>query len=281
MWFTARGIAVRDVLENLAQHYPHRRDGWVNVGVLHTGIQGIAGHARYAPCTVDDLTACEYEYFALGHIHERGEQAEGDTPVWFSGNLQGRHPREAGPKGALVVDVEPNGPAQVRFAECDVARWDVLKPDLAECKDVEDVVDAMASEYQTALGQAGDRPLVVRFHLLGQTPAAGALAAAGPERVLAEARSLSSGRQRGRQGGCRRLAAGLVPDPRPRAGRAGHRRHSSSGSKSRHGSRILEDLRKFGLWRLTRDTEIDLDVDETLASLVQRAGRRLTANLGA
>ena len=34
-----QGYGVRDVLENLAQHYPHRRDGWVNVGVLHTGFR--------------------------------------------------------------------------------------------------------------------------------------------------------------------------------------------------------------------------------------------------
>jgi DNA repair exonuclease SbcCD nuclease subunit len=275
-----QGYNVRDVLQNLAQHYPHRRDGWVNVGVLHTGMQGIAGHARYAPCTVDDLTACEYEYFALGHIHQRGEQAGGDTPVWFSGNLQGRHPRETGPKGALVVDVEPNGPAQVRFAECDVARWETLEPDLVECEDVEDVVDAMASEYQTALGQAGDRPLVVRFRLLGQTPAAGALAA-DPERVQAEARSLV------RTGSAvEKVVLDVSPpvssptlDPEL-AAQVTHAAQALAADPDMV-REILGDLRKRGLGRLTRDTEIDLDVDETLVSLVQRAGRRLTANLGA
>lgn len=273
-----QGYDVRDVLENLAQHYPHRRDGWVNVGVLHTGIEGIAGHARYAPCTVKDLTACEYEYFALGHIHQRSAQAEGDATVWFSGNLQGRHPREAGPKGALVVDVEPSSPAQVRFAECDVARWVVLEPDLAECKDIDDVVGAMTDEYQKALGQAGDRPLVVRFRLLGQTPAAGALAA-DPARALAEARSLM------RTGSAaEKVILDVLPpvssptlDPELAARVADAAQGlAEDPDKIRE---ILDDLRKFGLWRLTSGTEIDLDADDTLASLVQRAGRRLTANL--
>jgi DNA repair protein SbcD/Mre11 len=274
-----QGYAVRDVLENLAQHYPHRRDGWVNVGVLHTGIQGIAGHARYAPCTVDDLTACEYEYFALGHIHQRGAQAEGDATVWFSGNLQGRHPREAGPKGALVVDVEPSAPAQVRFAECDVARWGVLEPNLDECKDIDDVVGVMASEYQTALGQAGDRPLVVRFRLLGETPAAGALAA-DSERVHAEARSMM------RTGSAtEKVLIDVSPpvswstvDPEL-AMRVTDAAQGLAGDPVKI-REILDDLRKFGLWRLTSGTEIDLDADDTLLSLVQRAGRRLTANLG-
>ena len=143
-----QGYAVRDVTDNLAQNYPRRREGWVNVGLLHTGIQGIAGHARYAPCSVSDLTACGYEYFALGHVHTRSQQAAGATPVWFSGNLQGRHPRETGPKGALVVDLQPNSTAQVRFAECDVARWEVLKPDLGQCENVDAVVNAMDAEYR-------------------------------------------------------------------------------------------------------------------------------------
>lgn len=273
-----QGYDVREVLENLAQHYPHRRDGWVNVGVLHTGVQGIAGHARYAPCTVDDLTACEYEYFALGHIHQRGAQAEGDNPVWFSGNLQGRHPRETGPKGALVVDVEPRAPAQVRFAECDVARWEVLEPDLAHCEDFEDVVDAMNSEYQTALGQAGDRPLVVRFRLLGQTPAAGALAAE-PERVLAEVRSLV------RAGSAVDKVVLDVSPPvssptlDPELAAKVTEAVQALAADPDTVRKVLEDLRKFGLWKLTKHTEIDLDADETLVSLAQRAGRRLTANL--
>lgn len=273
-----QGYAIRAVLDNLAQHYPSRRGGWVNVGVLHTGIEGIAGHARYAPCTVADLTACEYEYFALGHIHQRSAQAEGDSTVWFSGNLQGRHPGEAGPKGALIVDVESSMPAQVRFEECDVARWGVLEPNLADCKDIDDVVGAMADEYQTALGQAGDRPLVVRFRLLGQTPAAGALAA-DPERVLAEARSLM------RIGSAtEKVILDVSPpvssptlDPELAARIADAAQGlAKNPDKVRE---IVNDLRKFGFWRLTSGTEIDLDTDDTLASLVQRAGRRLTANL--
>ncbi|KAA0086687.1 DNA repair exonuclease [Mycolicibacterium sp. P9-64] len=275
-----QGYAVRDVLENLAQHYPHRRDGFVNVGVLHTGVQGIAGHARYAPCTIEDLTACEYEYFALGHIHERGELAGGYTPVWFSGNLQGRHPRETGPKGALVVDIEPDGPAHVRFAECDVARWETLEPGLAACANVEDVIEAMAAEYQTALGRAGDRPLVVRFRLHGQTPAAAALVA-DPDRLLAEARSLV------RSGSAiDKVVLDVSP---PVSSPTLDSELAAQVTKAAHAlaedpdtvRQILGDLRRFGLWRLTRDTEIDLDADETLVSLVQRAGRRLNANLGA
>jgi DNA repair exonuclease SbcCD nuclease subunit len=273
-----QGYPIRDVTDNLAQRYPKRREGWVNVGVLHTGVEGIAGHARYAPCSVADLTGREYEYFALGHIHQRSEQAGGDHPVWFSGNLQGRHPREAGPKGALILDAQPNSPTRVRFAECDVARWEVLQPDLTDCKDVDDVVAAMNVEYQNAIGRAGDRPLVVRFTLVGQTAAAGALAD-DPDRLLAEARILI------RDGSAvDKVALDVSPptssptlDPELAAKVTDAAQSLAADPETVRG--ILDELRKYGLWSLTKSTEIDLDADETLTALVQRAGRRLTANL--
>lgn len=273
-----QGYPVRDVLDNLVQHYPHRRDGWVNVGVLHTGVQGVAGHAKYAPCTIAELTGCGYEYFALGHIHERGEQAGGDTPVWFSGNLQGRHPRETGPKGALVVDVEPGSGGRVRFAECDVARWEVLQPDLALCRDIDDVVATMSAAYQAALGRAGDRPLVVRFGLLGETPAAGALAG-DPDRIRAEARSLV------RPGSAvDKVVIDVAPpesspalDPELAAQVTAAAQALADDPDTVR--TLLGELRKVGIWRLTRGTEIDLDDVDVLADLVRRAGRGLTANL--
>ena len=135
----------------------------------------------------------------------------------------------------------------------------MLEPDLAECEDVDDVVDAMTSEYETALGQAGARPLVVRFRLLGQTPAAGALAAADPERVLAEARSLV------RTGSAvDKVVLDVSPpvssptlDPEL-AAQVTDAAQALAGDPDKV-REILDDLRKFGLWRLTRDTEIDLD----------------------
>ena len=83
-----------------------------------------------------------------------------------------RHPNEPGPKGALVVDLESNSQAQVQFVECDVARWEVLAPDISACADLDDVVASMRVEYETATGQAAGRPVVARFLLAGATPAA-------------------------------------------------------------------------------------------------------------
>jgi DNA repair protein SbcD/Mre11 len=40
--------------------YPARRDGWLNIGVLHTSLDGTRGHDGYAPCTVRTLRPCRH-----------------------------------------------------------------------------------------------------------------------------------------------------------------------------------------------------------------------------
>ncbi|WP_214429507.1 metallophosphoesterase family protein, partial [Escherichia coli] len=82
--------------------YPPAEPGYFNIGILHTSLTGQEGHDVYAPCSVDDLRRAGYDYWALGHIHERQVVAEAPAIV-FPGNLQGRHAREAGPKGATLV----------------------------------------------------------------------------------------------------------------------------------------------------------------------------------
>src|SRR5690606_30287584 len=120
----------RAVLENLAASYPSPVRGRFNIGLLHTCATGDAGHEPYAPCSVADLVAKEYDYWALGHVHDRRRLNE-SPPIWFSGNLQGRHPRETGAKGCLLVTVDDTGKAEVAFRPLDVFRWETLALDAA------------------------------------------------------------------------------------------------------------------------------------------------------
>src|SRR2546427_294312 len=76
----------------------------LNVGLLHTSLNGREGHDDYAPCTAATLTNRGYDYWALGHVHRR-EVVSSDPYVVYSGNLQGRNARETGAKGATIVEV--------------------------------------------------------------------------------------------------------------------------------------------------------------------------------
>jgi DNA repair protein SbcD/Mre11 len=92
------------VKKDLASDYPKPIEGYYNIGLLHTCATGRAGHEPYAPCSPEDLKNKGYDYWALGHVHNH-EVIEKYPPIVFSGNIQGRHPRETGPKGCVMVTV--------------------------------------------------------------------------------------------------------------------------------------------------------------------------------
>ena len=110
------------VPQNLAQNYPVARGDLFNIGLLHTSGSGPSAHATYAPCSVNDLTAKGYDYWALGHVHTRSTLCD-SPPVVFPGNLQGRHINEPGERGFMLVTVEANHVQDIRFVPIDVLRY--------------------------------------------------------------------------------------------------------------------------------------------------------------
>lgn len=163
-----RGFTERAEFDNLARTYPAAVPGHYNIGVLHTALQGREGHDTYAPCSLDDLIRLGYDYWALGHVHTR-EEVCADPPVHFPGNLQGRHIRETGEKGCLLVTVEAGKTLSVEFAALDVLRWEHLELDVSEAETLDDILDQLATEMSTAL-QTVDRDLLaLRVSLFGAT----------------------------------------------------------------------------------------------------------------
>lgn len=186
-----QGYPKRAVTENLVLAYPEPIPGLVNVGILHTAVAGAEGHLPYAPCSPADLERTGYDYFALGHVHEHKVVTSGHRVAAFSGNLQGRHPRETGPKGALVVDVEPDGRAQLRHEPLDVARWAILDVDATGAADLDDVLTRVEQSLLDARAQADGRLLVARVTVRGTTGAAAVLA--DPERLAEELSLVAEG----------------------------------------------------------------------------------------
>jgi DNA repair exonuclease SbcCD nuclease subunit len=162
------------VSDNLALGYPEPDEHAFNIGVLHTALAGRPGHAEYAPCTVDDLRAKGYDYWALGHVHAHEVACE-DPYVVFPGNIQGRTIRETGPKGAVLVDVTDREVTSVTPIELDVIRWARVEVDCANAS-----ADAALPLMREALvrahtGLSAGRPMVARLILTGETDAAGEL----------------------------------------------------------------------------------------------------------
>lgn len=162
-----QGFARRAVRENLARKYPEREEGVLNVGLLHTSVTGRPGHDDYAPCTLENLLAKEYDYWALGHVHAR-EVLHADPWVVFSGNLQGRHVRETGKKGATRIDVEHGSIQSVQHIALDAARWERLTVPVDDLGDMDDLIDRLRSPLQT-LAEANPMPLAVRVVFEGRS----------------------------------------------------------------------------------------------------------------
>ncbi|CCH32861.1 Metallophosphoesterase [Saccharothrix espanaensis DSM 44229] len=170
-----QGFASKAVDENLALSYPDRVEGLVNVGILHTAVSGAEGHARYAPCSPADLERKDYEYFALGHVHTRRVVNKGHRVAAFSGNLQGRHANETGPKGALIVDLAVDQEAVLSFEPLDVARWEKVEVDATGLRSIDEVFDSVERRLAEARTITGDRPLLARVTITGETAVAGTL----------------------------------------------------------------------------------------------------------
>jgi DNA repair exonuclease SbcCD nuclease subunit len=186
-----QGFAQPAVSEDLSAGYPRAVPHLFNIGLLHTSLDGRPGHAPYAPCTVDGLRSRGYQYWALGHVHER-EVAASDPWIVFPGNLQGRHIREAGSKGATLVTVDDRGAAHLQHRDLDVFRWAVCTVDLGGVPTFGGALDRVQQALADALESADGRPLAVRVRLTGACPVHNDLTA-DPERWVNEIRSLAGG----------------------------------------------------------------------------------------
>ncbi len=163
-----------ETTENLAINYPGYSEDYFNIGVLHTAVEGDSAHARYAPCSLDDLKSKGYDYWALGHVHTYKTLCE-DPWIIFSGNLQGRHIRETGPCGAVLATVN-NGQCSVERIFKDTLRWYDLTVDVNAAKTLDDVVQLAKKNLEALLaGQSSKLPKAVRVTLVGRTSAHGEL----------------------------------------------------------------------------------------------------------
>ena len=182
----------RDITENLVPDYPDPVSGAFNIGVLHTGLGGMGGHANYAPCSFGDLANKGYDYWALGHIHQAKVLHE-QPHIVFSGNLQGRHVRETGAKGAHLVTIEDREVVDLATIPCDVVRWAVLSVPLDDAANIGDVTDSVRKALEAAVAnQADGRLLACRIRLEGRTQVHAQLIAS-ETRILATARAIALG----------------------------------------------------------------------------------------
>lgn len=150
--------------ENIASTYSRPVAGMLNVALLHTALDGHEGHANYAPCSLGELQAAGHDYWALGHVHEHAIRS--DHPhVVFAGNTQGRHVRETGAKGAVVVRVEDGVVVRAEHRATDEVRWAHARVDAIGARDPIEALSAIRDHLRPAVLDANGRPVAARVSI--------------------------------------------------------------------------------------------------------------------
>ena len=190
-----QSYANRDIYENLAVTYPDPVPDMINIGILHCLISGAEGHLPYAPCTLDELAAKGYDYWALGHVHKYGVLRE-QPHIVYSGCTQGRHVREPDDKGCVLVEVEESD-IRLEFAPLNVLRWTEVKANVGNAQNIEQAAMAFGEALSREMSDLNGINACVRAVLTGRSPAHGRLSL-DPEAVAANIRAVASEVSRGK-----------------------------------------------------------------------------------
>ena len=185
-----QSYGTQHVEENLAGGFAAAEKGMFNIGLLHTSLDGREGHAVYAPCSLDDLRSKGYQYWALGHIHQQ-ELVSEDPWIVFPGCIQGRHIRETGAKGCVLVTVEAGAVRTVEKYPLDVLRWALCRVDLSNVTDMREVLERTRKAIENERSSADGRPIAMRIRFEGATVISGELAAY-PERLEQQIKALGA-----------------------------------------------------------------------------------------
>ncbi len=178
------------VVKNLAEDYPKAENNRFNIGVLHTCATGRDGHGRYAPCTMDDLLAKGYDYWALGHVHKR-EILKSEPLIVFPGNIQGRHIRETGAKGCTIVTVDDKNQATHNFEPISVLQWEHCIINLDSAITQDDVINKVNESLSALAREFSSYPLAVRVELTGAS-SADPLLRSNSEHVINQIRAIAT-----------------------------------------------------------------------------------------
>ncbi|SDE56611.1 metallophosphoesterase family protein [Ruegeria marina] len=167
------GISFRDphAPDTLLDRFGPPVKGAFNIGMLHTSLGGAQGHDPYAPCTLADLQATGFDYWALGHIHRRSIYP-GATTVVMPGIPQGRDIGEAGNKSVTLVSVGDDGSVATEERHLAMAQFERLSVDCLQLSDWPDLIQALKHALRTARRDHAGEHLIVRSVLTGETPLA-------------------------------------------------------------------------------------------------------------
>jgi exonuclease SbcD len=163
------------VTDNLALLFRRDPRAPFAIGLLHTNVGNDPNHLNYAPCLLADLVRAGgglagMDYWALGHVHAHRVLHVSGPTVIYPGNPQGRHPREAGPRGCYLVEVNDRAEVRYEFVPLDVVRWHTETLPIEGLQQLEELLARFEARMEDLRREAADRGNIVRWRLEGRGP---------------------------------------------------------------------------------------------------------------
>jgi DNA repair exonuclease SbcCD nuclease subunit len=165
----------RAVSDNVALRYRPHAEAPFHVALLHGNVDGDPSHDPYAPCKLSELAGAGFDYWALGHIHQR-KVLHTYPHVVYSGNTQGRHANETGEKGCFIVDVTASKEVNMTFRPLDDIRWLDAEVSIAGLETEQALKDKLEEACDGASAGGEGRPVMLKLIITGRGPMHGKLA---------------------------------------------------------------------------------------------------------
>ena len=139
-----------------------------NIGLLHTSLAGSAQHDDYAPCSIAELVGTGFDYWCLGHIHQRKEHSR-EPHIVMPGMPQGRDINEAGSKSATLVTIGDGGDVDCQACPTSIAQFERVEVDLTGIEEWRGLIERVAARLAHARDAVRSEHLVARLTLHGNT----------------------------------------------------------------------------------------------------------------
>lgn len=128
------------IRERKIKNYPERFEQVdMHIGMLHGAPDSINGsEGNYAPFSLEELKEKNYDYWALGHLHQRQQLASYPLAV-YPGNIQALHKNEKGEKGCLLIEWSNRG-TEIEFVSTAPIVWEEITIGLADINNINQLI---------------------------------------------------------------------------------------------------------------------------------------------
>jgi len=130
------------------EHIPY------HIAMLHGSLHSNTDHDVYAPFYLSDLVEKDFDYWALGHIHQR-EILKENPHIVYPGNIQGRNRKEQGEKGCYHVTLS-QASTTVSFVPLQAVQFQALVIDVSGCEEIHQIetkIQTKLKKWQSSVPQ--------------------------------------------------------------------------------------------------------------------------------